>query len=226
MNQAFIEHFKDLIAARDKSNNKTAKTLGIDRTYIGRILSGERDFSPQMLEHVADRFELSETEKLHFRALAFPGSHPIVHGLNYLIDTEQRVNAERPQDMLGGKDATRTYVLAMMVELSELVQELDWKPWKSQTKPVDRHRVADEYADVLAFLGIITANVMAQTALTAQDLAEAFDRKTLVNISRANGQVEGYVPDAGVSDSSDARYNRTVQVNRFALTKGTSTSGG
>lgn len=125
--------------------------------------------------------------------------HTIAGTLEYLVAREREVNYGRPQDLAGGKDAMRAYFAAMVVELSELMQELDWKPWKTK-EVIDKAAVADEFADFLAFAGVLTANVMAQTGLTPDDLAQAFERKTSINIQRARGEVDGYIPADGVNE--------------------------
>lgn len=85
-----------------------------------------------------------------------------------------------------------TYGFAIMKEITELMDELGWKPWKPR-KPIDRERVADEFADILAFLGLLTIYVMRLTGLTTTELAAAYLRKSDVNVARFNGEVPDYV---------------------------------
>lgn len=84
-----------------------------------------------------------------------------------------------------------TFSFAMVDEVTELAKELGWKPWKS-AQVHDRERILDEYADVVAFFGTLTNLVMRATGATAEDLAEAYARKTEVNRSRFRGEVAGY----------------------------------
>lgn len=85
-----------------------------------------------------------------------------------------------------------TYGYALIKEITELADELGWKPWKPR-KPIDQSRVADEFADVLAFLGLITLYVMRLANLEPSDLAAAYLRKSDVNVARFSGKVEDYV---------------------------------
>jgi NTP pyrophosphatase (non-canonical NTP hydrolase) len=88
------------------------------------------------------------------------------------------------------KAQVTTYFLAMMVEVGELVQELNWKPWKETFEP-DPKKVADEFADILAFLGLILVYLRAH-GITPFDLADAYETKTRTNIDRFSGKVAGY----------------------------------
>lgn len=88
-------------------------------------------------------------------------------------------------------DQIRTYFLAMAVEIYELMSEFPgWKPWK-EPKAVNRERVVDEFADILAFTGVIL-NYIDQLGISMVDLARGYAHKTNVNISRFNGEVDGY----------------------------------
>jgi NTP pyrophosphatase (non-canonical NTP hydrolase) len=85
------------------------------------------------------------------------------------------------------KDAVRTYTLAMMVEIAEWVQTVDWKPWKNHD--ADSHLkehssiVAEEFADILAFLGILMI-YMDNWNIDATEVAEAYLAKSEVNMRR------------------------------------------
>lgn len=84
------------------------------------------------------------------------------------------------------KDAIRTYVLAMTVELMEFLQTLNWKPWKDKPA-LDRERTIDEFADVLAFQGIIIKHLETM-GIGPVDLAEGYAKKSVVNIDRFLGK--------------------------------------
>jgi len=88
-----------------------------------------------------------------------------------------------------------TYGFAFIKEVTELMDELGWKPWKPR-KPIDRARVADEFADILAFLGLLTIYVIRLAGLTPEELAMAYMRKSDVNVARFSGEVEGYRNEA------------------------------
>jgi dimeric dUTPase (all-alpha-NTP-PPase superfamily) len=84
------------------------------------------------------------------------------------------------------------YTLATIVELSEFLQETDWKPWKVKSDE-DITAIAMEFADILAFLGVII-NQLAQKGLTVDDLIAAYKIKSEINVARFKGEVEGYQP--------------------------------
>lgn len=89
---------------------------------------------------------------------------------------------------------------ALNGEVFELLQELGWKYWadKKEMTPERVARIADEYADVLAFLGTLTYYVLARTGLSPADLEAAFVKKFYVNRQRFLGSVDGYSKPAGL----------------------------
>jgi len=92
------------------------------------------------------------------------GARDLANGLDVLVEMQKQVSSPVPGAIPTGsdwptKDAVRTYTLAMIVEIAEWVQTLDYKPWKNSAPdayPVLSDTVADEFADILAFLGILT----------------------------------------------------------------------
>lgn len=127
---------------------------------------------------------------------SFEEQNDLAAGLETLVRMQHHVSrhvpgAIPPDGFPADKDAVRTYFLALMGEVYELLQTLDWKPWKLPTVP-ERHRIMDEYADVLAFLGIITTYVMRAASCDEQELAAAYQLKSQVNLERIAGRVAGY----------------------------------
>lgn len=116
----------------------------------------------------------------------------LASALSVLVETQKLVKVA-PDSWQGPptRDNVRQYGLAMVDEVLEYCRELGYKDWK----PVPIHdpvRVADEMADILAFLGILVAYGMELANITTYDIAEAYRRKTEINIERAAGKVEGY----------------------------------
>ena len=110
----------------------------------------------------------------------------LIIGLNVLATTQKDVTPildpqifERPID-----ETTQTYLLAAIHGLHGLLDELDWKVW-TPPQELDKDRIADEFADVLAFLGIIEWILYHRVGLTLTDLAKAYKAKTKENASRA-----------------------------------------
>ena len=80
--------------------------------------------------------------------------------------------------------------LALLSEVVEFMNEMHWKSWK-QAHPVNIDRAADEFADILAFLGYLIL-WMGVLNVSPSQLAEAYEKKTAINIARLAGDVEGY----------------------------------
>ena len=126
---------------------------------------------------------------------AFGDLGDLASGLKFLQDVQSVSSALTkdcipPRGKKPSKDNVRTYSLALMIELGEFVQELNWKPWK-EDKEINKIRVADEFADILAFLGILIV-YMDAFGISPTDLARAYLSKTEVNIDRFLGKVDGY----------------------------------
>lgn len=116
-------------------------------------------------------------------------------GLDMLRCVQENVSGLVPGAVPDGppsKDALRTYALALVVEAAEFLQTLDWKPWKNPGKAEasapDRERTADEFADILAFLGVLIV-YLERMGLTPKDLAQAYMRKSVVNVDRFLGAI-------------------------------------
>lgn len=96
------------------------------------------------------------------------------------------------------------YTLALQREAQELAEELGWKPWKKLPE-INRERVLDEFADVLAFLGLIATYVASVTDATPEEIALAYMRKSEVNVARLTGEMPGYEPGDGLKGATGGR---------------------
>ena len=83
-------------------------------------------------------------------------------------------------------DAIRTYVLAMTVELMEFVQTLDWKPWKQKSN-LDIERIVDEFADILAFQGVLIYYLYL-LGISPEMIELGYRKKSIENIDRFLGK--------------------------------------
>ena len=117
----------------------------------------------------------------------------LAEGLAVLAATQRKVGSVIPGWVEGDPNYIRTTFLALIVELSELLQELNWKPWK-EPREIDLDKIVEEFADVLAFLGYIILWIEDMGKLPGH-LAVAYQDKTEVNIKRLAGEVEGYGAD-------------------------------
>lgn len=86
--------------------------------------------------------------------------------------------------------------LGMFVELGELVNEAQWKPWRHYEAPTaaDRQKLLKELGDVLHFLPWMIRNLQARFGITVVDVADAFLAAHEENVRRFTGQVAGREP--------------------------------
>ncbi len=75
--------------------------------------------------------------------------------------------------------------LAMLSELSELIDEVNFKWWKNP-KPVDTGKVKDELVDILHFF----VSMCLKTGMDANELYERYLSKNKENFARQHGTSE------------------------------------
>ena len=117
---------------------------------------------------------------------------PLTLGLESLMRVQKEVSGGVPgaipaPGLYPSKDAVRTYSLALITEIAEWLQDLDTRPWKNdltEAAPVvDNDTLAEEFADMLAFLGILIY-YMNQWGIPPERLASAYVAKSNINIER------------------------------------------
>jgi NTP pyrophosphatase (non-canonical NTP hydrolase) len=111
-------------------------------------------------------------------------------GLHVLAGVQFEVGLAIPGWSEGEPEFVRTTFLALVKEVMELLDYFDWKQWKLPTE-TDAGEAADEFADVLAFLGYVVL-FLGYRGVMPDDLARAYAKKTLVNQERLAGKIEGY----------------------------------
>ncbi len=79
-----------------------------------------------------------------------------------------------------GEAAVKENALAAIVEWTEVLGEINWKPWRKERLAVDRTALAAELADVLQFW----ANAVNAAGLTADDVVAALRAKWKTNEER------------------------------------------
>ena len=116
----------------------------------------------------------------------------LTEGLESLIDTQTVVSGLVPGAVTPEVTPAQiaSYSLALIREVGELADELGWKPWKEQPER-DLERIADEMADVLAFVGLLLIYVE-HAGVSPTDLAQAYRSKSMRNIARFFGKEDGY----------------------------------
>lgn len=97
-----------------------------------------------------------------------------------LLEGQARLQAAMRHPMGHGEAAVKENVLAAVVELTEVLEEVNWKPWRKERFAVDRRALATELCDVLQFW----ANAANAAGLSADDLAEALRAKWKTNEER------------------------------------------
>ena len=75
--------------------------------------------------------------------------------------------------------------LAMMSELAELIDEVNFKWWKNE-KPVDNDKVKGELVDILHFF----VSMCLKTSMTAEELHSLYLAKNQENFDRQHGKSE------------------------------------
>jgi NTP pyrophosphatase (non-canonical NTP hydrolase) len=114
----------------------------------------------------------------------------LAQALGILVETEKLLVVNNNQDP--GKEDVGQCAFALCGEVHELADELGWKSWKLP-RDADHERSKDEFADVLAFLGVMAQLTNTLAGTNCWSLAEQFRAKTRVNIERINeGKHEGY----------------------------------
>lgn len=121
----------------------------------------------------------------------------IARGLQALADVQRVVSSGVKDCIVENPEHAQVlaYGHALIHEVTEWMDEMGWKPWKGK-QPIKVERVTDEWADVLAFLGILLY-YMEQRGVSMEDLAEAYAEKTLTNIRRIGGEVPEYAGNPG-----------------------------
>lgn len=152
------------------------------------------------MDHIGNSI-YTDSERSHWLQLVDPVQswvlrHELHQGLGMLWEMQTAVSAPLLRGAVTKSEVIahlRTYTLALFIEVGEFVNELAWKPWKPN-KPVDLARVLDEFADILAFIGVIMVLLIRlYPSISTQTIADAYITKTQANIARFVGNVDGYV---------------------------------
>lgn len=123
----------------------------------------------------------------------------ILFGLRMLMTIQARNAGALPDHLRDYDDADfRTAALGAFVELGELVNECQWKPWRAYDPPTPegKQRAVKEFADVLHMLAWIGNNLNERLGITGLDLAEGFMAVAAENRARFEGRVPGREPPA------------------------------
>lgn len=105
------------------------------------------------------------------------------------LRTVQKQNLKTCGHDAAMKEVYQIYGTALAIEVSEFVNELDWKPWKN--KEPDMEKVVEEFVDVLHFIGSWLA-ILGHLNVSISDVVSEFARKQELNQARLAGKVEHY----------------------------------
>lgn len=79
-----------------------------------------------------------------------------------------------------GSNAVKENMLALIVEATEVLAEVNWKPWKLNQKEINRKAVTHELIDVLQFW----VNACNALNLTPQEIEDAYHEKLQICYKR------------------------------------------
>lgn len=120
-------------------------------------------------------------------------------GLLAMMTIQSKGEAHLPPEVRQRDTAAfREASLAAFVELGELVNECQWKSWRTYEEPTEEQltRMLDEGADLLTFLARMFNILSSRFGTSSLDWAEAFMRVADKNEARFKGTVEGREPPA------------------------------
>ena len=69
-----------------------------------------------------------------------------------------------------GEEAVKENTLALIVEASEMLNEVNWKLWKLEQKPLDRCKLLGELADMMKFY----CNILNAMEVTEEEFDQAW----------------------------------------------------
>jgi dimeric dUTPase (all-alpha-NTP-PPase superfamily) len=119
--------------------------------------------------------------------------------LEHIFEWQGRFDAELAEQRgLGGipmEQWIQKETLAMLSELAELIDEVNFKWWKNP-KPVDTDKVKDELVDILHFF----VSMCIKTGMDAKELHQRYLDKNKENFARQHGASEkkGYEVEASL----------------------------
>lgn len=97
-----------------------------------------------------------------------------------VLAAQQNLQVAMGEPMGTGQRGVKENVLAAIVELTEVLAEINWKPWKPTRDDIDRQALLVEMTDVLQFW----ANMINCMEFTADEVALALAQKWTENRRR------------------------------------------
>jgi len=81
-----------------------------------------------------------------------------------------------------GQKGTKESILAIIVECTEVLDEINWKPWRKTRKTVDHDKLRTEITDILQFW----VNCCFACGITPKDVMESLEAKWKINYERVD----------------------------------------
>lgn len=140
----------------------------------------------------------------------FMGAQILAEGLSVIGDTQELVSGLVPgaTNTPLSQSQVSTYILALLQEVHEFGNELGWKPWK--VNDFDPEKAADEFADILAFLGLFV-HLLEKGGVTPEMLANAYRKKSINNVGRFLG-----LPDSKYHGTINSEEKRALAISIMA----------
>ena len=116
--------------------------------------------------------------------------------LEHMLSIQQTLNeyiiTKRGLEGISATEWIQKHTLAMLSELAELLDEVNFKWWKN-AKPVDEHALKEELVDILHFF----LSMCLSAGLDAEQIYRIYLEKNAENIARQQGksQKPGYQAD-------------------------------
>lgn len=188
---------EDMLKIKEMSSQgftqaEIAEEIGVSKSTVSRVV---RDMYKSVLFEKPPRVRsISEGNEEQTSKFAVPAASVAV-GLHGLAEVQAYVSSladgALPEE---GQPPTpqqvRDTILALVDEILECMHELDWKPWKRKDS-IDVAKVTEEFADVLAFLGLFVV-LLKHLGINPDDLALAYAAKSEKNEQRLLGQRADY----------------------------------
>lgn len=119
--------------------------------------------------------------------------------LENMLDSQRALQEAMGSPMGTGDAAIKENLFALIVEVTEALDEINWKPWRARDKIIDREKLAEELVDVLQFW----LNAASAAGLTAPKIAETYYRKLRVCHERIRAQSTRVAPDLDIDHISE-----------------------
>jgi len=120
--------------------------------------------------------------------------------LNELLTTQFELQKRMGNPTGAGEEGVKENLLHVIVETTEAMQEINFKPWKTKKIEVNRAALATEMTDILQFW----ANAALAYGLTPMELTDALRKKWEVNNGRiADGSVKSAETSPSIPEGED-----------------------